>query len=243
MAVRLENYLFRSDVGTYKEIGDIIKAGKVTVNGTAVDNSNFKVDVSSDFVEVDGKVLNYRRYVYIMINKPEGCSSAEYDRHYKTVMDILPKWCTIRGMKPVNNLDIDMSGLVLVTDDIGCHHIIKRQQQNADKVYHVQTNKPVTIKNVDEFARGMKMKFYTGNVAHLSKTDSYYKDEYAARLTAKDCSLFDIKKMFIAVGINVLSSELIAIGDLVLPLELNSGKWRELDIHELNAINIKNQYY
>jgi len=243
VAVRLENYLFRSDAGTYKEIIEIIKSSRVKVNGSVQKDNNFKVDVSSDFVEIEGKILNYRRYVYIMVNKPQGYSSAEYDRKSKTVMDILPEWCKRRDMKPVNNLDIDMSGLVLITDDVGCHHIVNRQKRNSDKVYHVQTNKPVTINNVDEFARGMKMKFYAGNVAHLSKTDSYFKDEYAARLTAKESRLYDIKKMFSAVGIGVLSSELIALGDLVLSTDLDLGQWRELDIHELNTLHIENPYY
>lgn len=243
MAVRLENYLFRSDVGTYKEISEFIKNGSVNVNGAAVDDNNYRVDVSSDFVEIDGKVLNYRRYVYIMMNKPEGLSSAKFDRHYKTVIDLLPQWCTRRKMKPVNTLDIDMAGLVLITDDMGCHHSFNLQNKNTDRVYHVQTDKPVSISNVDEFAKGMKMKFYTGNVTHLSKTDSYYKDEYAVRLTSKDSTLFDIKKMFGAVGISVYSSELIAVGDLVLDPELNFSEWRELDIHELSTLHIENPYY
>lgn len=242
MAVRLENYMLRSDVGTYEVINELIADGKVKVNGIIQTDNNYKIDASSDFVEVDNKVLCYRRYVYIMLNKPEGYSGRGQDRHYKTVMDLLPDWCLRRGVKPVNILDIDLAGLVLLTDDIGMHHFISMQKKSTDMVYHVQTDRPPAIKHADSFSAGMKMRNYTGQIAQMSKTDSYFKDEFATRVTMKESSFSDIKKMFNAVGIDVISAELIAYGDLVMPVELDFGDWRELKSDELEIFRIKNPY-
>ncbi|MEX1377631.1 MAG: S4 domain-containing protein [Eubacteriales bacterium] len=242
MAVRLENYLFRSDVGTYKEILELIENGNVRVNGVVQKDNNFKVDAASDFVDVNGKLLNYRKYVYIIANKPEGHSGKPNDREHKTIMEILPDWCTRRKMKPVNSLDINMSGLMLITDDDGYYHYHNSYKKQRTHVYHVQTNKPVTIEHVEAFASGMKMKHFTGEIATLSKTDSYYRDEYAARITAREVSYLDIKKMMNTLGIVVLSVELIAIDDLVLPLEMNEGQWRELNGDEMALLRIANPY-
>jgi len=243
VGVRLENYLFRSDVGTYKDINDIIKSGRVKVNGVVQKNNNYKVDAASDFVDIDEKLLSYRKFAYIMMNKPEGYVSSEYDRKCKTVMDIVPDWCLRRKMKPVNLVDKDMSGLVLITDDVGCIHYFNSRKRNNNVVYHVQTNKPVTIEHVEAFASGMRLKHFAGEIATLSKANSYYKSEYAARLTLKESSFNDINKMFRALGVGVLSIELIALGDLILPIELNEGQWRELNNNELLNIRIKNPYF
>lgn len=242
VSIRLENYMFRSDVGTYNEISNLISDGKVKINGVVQTNSNYKVNAGFDFVDANETVLNYRRYAYIMINKPVGLTSKAKDRHCKTVMDYLPNWCMRRGMKPANVVDKDMSGLVLVTDDLGCHHYVKSLEKTAEMVYHVQTNRPATIKDVDAFAVGMRMKHFAGTQATLSKADSYYMNEYAARVTTKKNGFYDIKKMFNVVEVGVLSIELIALGDLVLPVEIGIGQWRELNSDELNVLKILNPY-
>ena len=242
MAVRLENYMVRSDAGTHEQINKLISEGKVKVNGVVRSDNNFKVDAMSDFVEVNGKVLCYRRYAYIMLNKPEGYSGKSSSRHYKTVMDLLPPWCLRRGMKPVNILDIDLSGLVLLTDDEGLHHFINLHKKSMEMVYHVQTDKSPAIKHADAFSEGMKMRDYTGLIAQMIKTDSYYKDEFAVRLTMKESGFADIKKMFNAVGVTALSAELIAFGELVMPADMEPGKWRELKSDELEIFQIKNPY-
>lgn len=242
MAVRLENYLFRSDAGTYKEILEFIENGHVRVNGEIQRDNNFKVDATSDFVDVDGRILNYRKYVYILANKPEGYSGKANDREHKTVMDILPEWCTRRKIKPMNILDLMMSGLVLLTDDEGYAHYHNSFAKQRNFVYHVQTNRPVTIEHVEMFASGMRMKHFAGEIATLSKTDSYYREEYAARLTSREMNYLSIKKMFNVLKIGVLSIELIAIDDLVLPLEMREGQWRELNGDELAILKISNPY-
>ncbi len=242
MAVRLENYMFRSDVGTYEEINKLISDGKVKINGVVKTDNNYKVDTLSDFVEVNDALLFYRRYVYLMLNKPAGFSAKANDRHYKTIFSMLPDWCARRGLKPVNMLDIDLSGLVILTDDEGLRIFEASQKKNKDMVYHVQTDKPAAIKHVDAFSNGMKMRDFTGQIAQLSKTESYYKDEFASRVTTKECGYEDIRRMFNAIGIKVISAELIAYGDIILPIELETGAWRELKVNELEILNIKNPY-
>ena len=234
--------MFRSDVGTYVEINKLISDSRVKVNGMLQTDNNYKVDTESDFVDVDGTILNYRKYVYIMINKPEGYMCSDKDREFKTVIELLPEWSIRRDIKPVNYVDRMMSGLVLLTDDLSCQHLYSANKRRNDMVYHVQTNVPVTIKHGEAFAAGMKMKHFTGEIATLSKADSYYKDEYAARLTTKESRFNEIEKMFRVLGVEVLSIELIAIGDLVMPIELNEGKWRELQSHELKIMRIKSPY-
>jgi len=243
VSVRLESYLFRSDVGTYDEVAAFLQAERVKVNGVLQTDSNFRVSPLHDFVELDEKPLNYRRYAYLIINKPIGYVSADSSRHYKTVMDILPEWCRRRKMKPVvNSLDKDMSGLVLVTDDEGLSHTLETHTKYNEVVYHVQMDKSPAIKNVDSFTSGIHMKHFVGGVATITKAESYFKDEFACRLTSRECRYTDIVRMFSAIGIKVFSVELLTFGGLVLPVDLEQGMWRELISSEYEVLKLQNPY-
>ncbi|MBN2878083.1 MAG: rRNA pseudouridine synthase [Clostridia bacterium] len=242
VSVRLESYLFRSDVGTYEDVAAFLKAERVKVNGVLQTDSNFRVSPAHDFVELDEKPLNYRRYAYLIMNKPAGYVSANSSRHYKTVMDILPEWCRRRQMKPVNSLDKDMSGLVLVTDDEGLSRTLETHTKYNEVVYHVQMDKSPAIKNADSFASGIHMKYFVGGVATLTKAESYFKDEFACRLASRECRYNDIVRMFLAIGIKVFSVELLTFGGLVLPVELVQGMWRELNSSEYEVLKLQNPY-
>ena len=92
---------------------------KVTVNGFTRTDAGFQVAPDTAFVEIDGQPIFYKRFAYIMLNKPKGYVSATEDRRDPTVMDLLDDWCTRRGMFPVGRLDKDTTGLLLITDDGG----------------------------------------------------------------------------------------------------------------------------
>lgn len=242
MYIRLDKYVAYSDVGTRKQVQKLIIKGHVKVNGLVQKDASTQIDVTSSFVELDDQSICYRKNVYIIMNKPKGYVSATVDRYNKTVMDILPSWVMRRKMAPVGRLDSDTTGLLMITDDGAFNHFMTAPKRHIDKVYHAQIDKPVTIEHVEAFASGMRLKDFIAEPAILSKAESNYDEEFAARVTIHEGKYHQVKRMFGVLGINVYSLERIAIGDIILPVDMKEGQWREFSAEELRLLKLQNPY-
>ncbi|MCR5670782.1 MAG: 16S rRNA pseudouridine(516) synthase, partial [Butyrivibrio sp.] len=114
--MRLDKFLGEFNIGTRKQIKEYIKNGRCTVNGAVASKSDVHIDEQADEVFFDGKLLEYSKYHYYLLNKPVGVVSATTDREHKTVLDLLTEE-KVKGLSPCGRLDIDTEGLLLLTDD------------------------------------------------------------------------------------------------------------------------------
>lgn len=237
--MRLDKYISMCDVMSRAEAKKAILSSRVTVNGFLRKDPGFQTTPESTFVEIDGKPLLYKRFSYIILNKPKGYISATTDRNDPTIMDLLDDWCIRRKMFPVGRLDKDTTGLLLITDDGGLSHDMTSPRRHVEKIYQAQIDKPVTQSDIDAFKNGMRFKEFVSELAKLEYLGQISEDRYLAQVTLTEGKYHQVKRMFGARSINVLDLKRITFGKLVLPDDLPEGRWRELSLAEQKALKIK----
>ena len=130
---RLDKALSNFGFGTRKEIRDAVKQGLVRVDGVPVKDSGIHVDPVQSTIEMGGQVLNYREFIYVMMNKPDGVISATYDNKLRTVVDILTEEFKCFELFPVGRLDIDTEGLLIMTNDGQLTHELLSPKKHVPK--------------------------------------------------------------------------------------------------------------
>ena len=134
--MRLDKFLCDNNIGTRSQVKEYIKKGQVTVNDQIIKKPETKVNNETDTVVCQGQTIHYRKYVYYMLNKPEGVVSATNDNTAPTVVSLL----TVPEQKdlfPVGRLDKDTEGLLLLTDDGPLGHALLSPKNHVDKVYYL----------------------------------------------------------------------------------------------------------
>lgn len=140
--MRLDKFLCEMNIGSRSQVKVFIRQGTITVNDTPTTNPDQQIDEFSDRVAFRGKALQYRRFVYYMMNKPEGVVSASRDNTARTVVSLLGKDAR-EDIFPVGRLDKDVTGLLLLTNDGDLAHRLLSPKKHVDKTYravleHVQ---------------------------------------------------------------------------------------------------------
>jgi|SRR5699024_8696079 len=135
MVLRLDKLLSNMGLGSRKEVKLLFRKKRVTLNGAEVVNGRTHVNPSEDIVKVDGDVVHYRKYIYVMLNKPKGCVSATEDDRERTVIDLLPQYVKQFAPAPVGRLDKDTEGLLLLTNDGELNHYLTSPKHEVPKTY------------------------------------------------------------------------------------------------------------
>ena len=112
--MRLDKFLVENGLGSRTEVKQLLKKGLVLVNGRAEKSPKTQIDESADDIIVSGQKLSYEKFVYYLLNKPQGVISATEDNHHKTVLDLLDATAHQKAVFPVGRLDIDTHGLLLL---------------------------------------------------------------------------------------------------------------------------------
>ena len=152
--IRLDKLLSETTAYTRSQLKQIIKSGRVSVNGTAVTAPETKLDPMCALIELDGESVSYAKFHYFMLNKPAGILSATDDKKQKTVIDLFPEEMR-RRLFPVGRLDKDTTGLLLVTDDGDFAHRVISPRSEIVKTYRAVTSEPVNDADVEAFRQGI----------------------------------------------------------------------------------------
>lgn len=213
----------------------MIKAGEVTVNGKAVRSSDFKCS-DSDIISVNGRDIDYKEFVYIMMNKPKGVISASEGKSEKTVIDILPDEMKRRGLFPAGRLDKDTTGFMLITDDGEFAHSILSPSRHIDKTYIATLDKPFDSEVTDDFKSGMAL----GDERLLKAELEALNDKRTlAKVVLRQGLYHQVKRMFKKHGITVTELKRIKMGELALDETLSDGESRYITADELKLITSK----
>ena len=228
---RLDKLLSDAGAASRRELKDIIRKGRVTVNGSVALSADMKVDETA-VITLDGAVVNSTGAYYIMLNKPAGCVSATEDRD-KTVLDLLPAEMKRAGVFPVGRLDKDTEGLLLLTNDGTWAHGITSPKKHVNKRYRALVEGSLTEADAELLSHGIELKDGTKCLpAELEIEQSG--DTSRCIITITEGKYHQVKRMMAAVGHRVLYLERISIGELLLDPTLERGQWRELELHEIN---------
>jgi 16S rRNA pseudouridine516 synthase len=233
---RLDKVLANLGVGSRKEVKAMVKKGLVMVDGTAARDSGMQVDPEKAVLEVDGKVLSYRKYIYLMMNKPDGVVSATFDNYDETVIDLLNEEHRVFEPFPVGRLDKDTVGLLIITNDGEMNHRLISPKWHVDKVYYAEIDKPVTEEDVSEFREGVVLD--DGYKCMSAKLEILSADEDGSRVhvTIQEGKFHQVKRMFKSVGKEVVYLKRLSFGPLALDEELPEGEYRELREEEIELL-------
>lgn len=234
MNERLDKILASQNLGSRKEAGALIRRGAVAVNGQTVHRPETKVDPERDEIAVEGRVLTYRRHVYIMMNKPAGVLSAANDPRATTVIDLVPESLRRRGLFPAGRLDKDTTGLLIITDDGDYAHRMLAPASHVYKLYEARLDTPVVPGDAERFAAGLDLGDFTSLPAELIVPDEA--DPYVARVWIREGKFHQVKRMFHACGHEVEALRRLCVGELSLDPDLPEGACRLLTQYEADAV-------
>ncbi len=234
MRIRLDKYLSDMGRGTRSQMKKEIINGSVSVNGKAVHRPETKIDSEKDKVTFCGESVTYARYEYYMMNKPAGVVSAVSDKRERTVIDLLTDR-TRSGLFPAGRLDKDTEGLLLITNDGGLAHRLLSPKKHVDKIYFAKIKGCVTKEDADRFALGVDIGDDSLTLpAKLSICSSGEISEI--RLTLREGRFHQVKRMFQAVGKEVIYLKRVQMGGLALDETLRPGEYRRLTEEEVERL-------
>lgn len=156
--VRLDKFLCDSALGSRSQVKVILKAGRVTVDGTVVRDGSVKIDPAAQKICCDGAVMGGMRMAVVMLNKPAGFVTATSDDCQKTVMELLPKEFLNLDVKPVGRLDKETEGLLLFTNDGDLAHRLISPRYCVPKIYYARHEGQATEEDVQAFAQGLTLR-------------------------------------------------------------------------------------
>ena len=227
--MRLDKLLSHLNCGSRKEVQALIRAGRVSVDGTVQKDPAFKVDPDRSQTAVDGTVQRYRAQRYYMLNKPQGVVSATEDKKYPTVLDLIADKKR-KDLFPVGRLDLDTEGLLLITNDGDLAHRLLSPKKHVDKVYYARCRGTVREGAAEEFARGIHLPDGLLCLPAELTVLSYdrIQDESEIRLRIREGKFHQVKRMMEAVGCPVFFLKRLSMGPLVLDENLKPGEYRPL---------------
>lgn len=229
---RLDKIIGNFGFGTRKEIRDMAKKGLIKVDGKVVKDSSMHVDPESSEIHINGEKLEYKKYVYLMLNKPQGVISATWDQRHKTVLDLVPEEYNCFELFPAGRLDIDTEGLVLLTNDGQLAHDILAPKKHVPKTYYAKIDGVVTEEDIDSFSKGVVLEDgYKALPAKLKIINSATISEI--EITIVEGKFHQIKRMFEAVDKKVVYLKRIKMGGLELDERLKLGEMREMTEEDL----------
>lgn len=235
--MRLDKFLANSGVGTRKEVKELLKKRLIKVNDEIVKDGKIHVNENEDTVKYKDEIISYKKFVYIMLNKPNGVISATEDKVHKTVIDLLGDEYRTFEVFPVGRLDIDTEGLLLLTNDGVLSHNLLSPNKHVDKKYYVELEKLLTKIDIDKLENGVELKDFTTKDAKVEIIENGEEsDKIRVYITISEGKFHQVKRMFKAVGNEVKYLKRVKMGTLSLDENLKLGEYRELTEDELTKL-------
>ena len=234
MKIRLDKYLADMGLGTRSQIKKEIRSGQVVVNGISICRPEVKIDTGQDKVIFHGEPVTYEEYEYYMLNKPAGVISAASDRQETTVVDLI-KDRKRDDLFPVGRLDKDTEGLLIITNNGELAHRLLSPKKHVDKVYFAKVKGIVTEDDTERFAQGLDI----GDEKPTQPAELVIctSDEVSdIRLTIREGRFHQVKRMFQAVGKEVVYLKRLRMGCITLDESLKPGEYRRLTEEEVERL-------
>lgn len=226
--MRLDRYLSQATALSRSQVQKAVRQGRVWVNGEPARLASMDVMAGAE-VLLDATPVAQPGHRYFMLNKPQGYICATTDRQHITVLDLL-KEENVSGLHVVGRLDIDTTGLVLITDDGAWSHRITAPRAHCPKTYRVSLAEPLTSEQAERLKSGVVLKdspkpTSPAGLKQISPTEIH--------LILTEGRYHQVKRMLAAVGNRVSALHRDSIGDLSLDSKLGAGEYRPLTLHEL----------
>ena len=236
--MRIDKFISSCGVASRKEAAVAAKRGLVTLDGVPVRDLSQHIDPAASVVCFEGRRLVWRRYTYIMMNKPAGVVSSTDEPGDRTVIDLLDAELQRIGLFPCGRLDRDTTGLLLITNDGDTAHRLLSPKKHAGKKYRFSVDLPLPSGAEALFASGMTI---DGGELCLPATLECDPDRLGGVLTLTEGKFHQVKRMIAALGSTVVSLRRESFGPLVLDPSLSEGEWRLLSDREIALLPTSNK--
>jgi 16S rRNA pseudouridine516 synthase len=233
--MRIDKLLANLGYGSRKEVKGLLKAGAVKINEMVVKDAKQHVDPNKETVTLNGEVLEYKEFIYLMMNKPQGVLSATEDHRDETVIDLLELDDQVYEPFPVGRLDKDTEGLLLITNDGQLAHRLLSPKKHVPKTYFAVIDQEVSEADIVAFEKGVTLDDgYVTKPGELKILKSGIRSDI--ELTITEGKFHQVKRMFEAVGKKVIYLKRLTMGSLALDESLELGEYRELTDEEIELL-------
>lgn len=219
--MRIDKFLTETGTCSRSEAGKAVRRGEVLLNGRAVRSASEQIDPEKDRLTFRGEEIAYRKYTYIILNKPEGVVSATEDGDV-TVIDLLPEQLRRLSLFPCGRLDKYTVGFVLLTNDGALAHRLLSPKHHVEKCYRFLSRSPLSDEDMARLEAGVDIGGYFTAPCRLEREGEGY------LITLTEGKYHQIKRMLEAVGNKITFLERISFAGITLPAELARGEWRYL---------------
>lgn len=231
--MRLDKLISECGLASRSETARACRSGGVTVNGAPVKKPDMQVDPDADCIVFCGRTVQWRQFIYLLLNKPEGYVSATEDGDAPCVTELVPETYRRMGIFPCGRLDKYTTGLMLLTNDGQLAHRLLAPKSHVTKRYYFRVEQPLSVDDVAALEAGVDI---GGYVTAPCKVE----------LSRPDCGIIaitegkyhQIKRMMEAVGNRITELERRSFGALKLDPALGRGDWRELTAEEIDALRL-----
>ncbi len=225
--MRIDKLLSEMGRASRTESGKLARQGKILVNGVPVKRADAHVNPDVDEICVCGEVVTYKKFTYIMLNKPEGYVSATDDEREKTVLDLLPEQQRRKGLFPCGRLDKNTLGLVILTNDGEGAHRLLSPKHHVSKVYKFKSKNALSESDVSALEAGVDIGGYFTKPCKIAMSS-----DTEGEITLTEGKYHQIKRMLEAVNNKITYLERISFGAITLDSGLARGEWRHLTNEE-----------
>ncbi|KXZ20273.1 16S rRNA pseudouridine(516) synthase [Bacillus nakamurai] len=234
--MRLDKLLANSGFGSRKDVKKIVKAGAVMIDGVPAKDIKTHVDPNVQDITVYGEPAEYREFIYVMMNKPQGVLSATEDSRQKTVVDLLTPEEQRFEPFPAGRLDKDTEGFLLLTNDGQLAHRLLSPKKHVPKTYEVHLKSPLSPEDMINLERGVTIEGGYKTKPAAVETITQSPDDMVIHLTITEGKYHQVKLMAKSVGNEVTYLKRLSMGAVSLDPALAPGEFRELTEEELAAL-------
>lgn len=242
MKMRLDKLLSSNGMGSRSSVKKMLHKKICTVNGIRITNAAASIDPETDEVLIDGEKFLFRKYIYLMFNKPHGCVTSTSDPVHPTVMDFLREPFSAMKLFPAGRLDFDTEGLIIITNDGEAVHRLISPKFGVVKKYYMEFAKEICSSEFCDYVKKLKDGIVLNNgyvclpasfEKHETLTTSG-KDGFVMGIT--EGKFHQVKKMCLALGNELTYLRRISVAGIELDKNLPAGKYREFNKFEIQKI-------
>ena len=230
--IRLDKFLADRTPHSRSEIKTLLRNGAVKINNIISTDPKLKINPDQQEITLNGNKIHGGTQLYVIVNKPENYICATEDKQHKTVLELLPEALRHKDMFPAGRLDIDSTGLVLVTTDGNLAHQMLSPRHHVPKYYLVRLAEPVQNEQIQMLAQGITL---SDGLECLPAQAMALENNYCL-ICLHEGKYHQVKRMFAALGNHVEHLHRVAVGGLLLPSNLPSGSCLEIFNKEISQL-------
>lgn len=232
--MELERILRSQGFGSRPECRALIRSGRVSIDSSVCEDPYGEFDPDGLEFLVDGALWRYRKFAYLLLNKPSNYECSQKPLHHPSVYSLLSQPLIIRGVQAVGRLDEDTTGLLLLSDDGQFIHTYTSPKKKIPKVYDVTVKHPLDDGQIAALLGGVQL---NDEPAPISATACEIRSERVLRMTVTEGKYHLVKRMLAAAGNRVEWLSRVSVGGLRLPNDLPLGQWKWLETGDLEQLS------